>query len=127
MNMASTAQLSSSALWVPARRFTAVVLLGAGIATLATTFASLPAAILAVLVAVWSAAVILLAQSTHGPTGFLVLSVCVKATTLVLIALLIFDPTSPIAPQNGLDWIPLGMLNMGSGLWFLKVIRKRAA
>jgi hypothetical protein len=114
-------------LWVPARRWTAIILLVAGDATLATTFAALPAAVLAGLVAAWTVAVILLAQSTHGPAGFTVLSVCVKLTTLMLIALLIFDPTSPVAPENGLYWIPLGLLNMGSGLWFLKVIRKRAA
>jgi hypothetical protein len=39
---------------------------------------------------------------------------------------LIFDPTSPIGAQNGLYWIPLGLLNMGSGLWFLSLIRHRA-
>ncbi len=70
---------------------------------------------------------IVFAQSTFGPTGFLVLSICVKAMTLFLVALLIFAPTAPLAPQNGLYWIPLGLLNMGSGLWFLTMIRKRAA
>jgi hypothetical protein len=127
MDIASSTHVSPGALWVPARRFTAVVLLVAGVATLATTFAALPAPLLAVLVAAWCAAVIVLAQSSHGPIGYLVLSICVKATTLALVALLIFDPTSPVAPQSGFDWIPLGLLNMGSGLWFLKVIRRRAA
>ena len=103
------------------------MLLVAGVATLATSFAAVPVPLLAVLVCAWSAFVIVFAQSAHGPTGFLVLSICVKATTLVIIALLIFDPTSPIGARSGLYWIPLGLLNMGSGLWFLKTIRGRAA
>ncbi|ALE07528.1 hypothetical protein AL755_21975 [Arthrobacter sp. ERGS1:01] len=114
-------------LWVPARRWTAAVLLVAGIATLATSFAALPVPILVLVVAGWSVAVMVLAQSGHGPIGFLILSICVKVTTLFIIGLLIFDPASPIGAQNGLYWIPLGLLNMGSGLWFLKMIRRRAA
>jgi hypothetical protein len=112
--------------WVSARRPTAIILLVAGIATLATTFSPLPIGILAVLIAAWTVAVTVFAQSEHRPLGFTVLSVCVKVTTLALVALLLFDPTSPVAPENGLYWIPLGLLNMGSGLWFLKVIRRKA-
>jgi hypothetical protein len=111
----------------PGRGWTAAVLLVAGNATLATSFAALPVPLLAFLIGIWSAAVVLFAQSNRGPLGFLVLSICVKTATLFIIGLLIFDPTSSIGARNGLYWIPLGLLNMGSGLWFLRVIRRRAS
>jgi hypothetical protein len=112
--------------WVPERRATALILLVAGIATLATSFVALPGPVLAIVVGVWCVAVAWFAQTGTSPIGFTVLSVCVKTMTLVIIALMILDPASPIGARNGLYWIPLGLLNMGSGLWFLAVIRKRA-
>jgi hypothetical protein len=102
------------------------VLLVGGVATIATSFAALPAALVAVLVACWCAAVLWFSHPSAGTLGFTVLSVCVKTATLVIVGLLIFAPGSPIGPQNGLYWIPLGFLNMGSGLWFLSLIRHRA-
>jgi hypothetical protein len=112
--------------WVPERIRTALILLVAGVGTLATSFAALPTPVLAVIVAVWCLAVVWFASPASGTLGFTVLSICVKVPTLYIIALLIFDPTSPIGAQNGLYWIPLGLLNMGSGLWFLSLIRHRA-
>jgi hypothetical protein len=127
MNGTVNAPVAAAVLVAPGRRFTGAVLLIAGVATLATSFAALPVPLLAFLIALWSAAVVLFAQANRGPLGFLVLSICAKAATLFIIGLLIFDPTSTIGAQNGLYWIPLGLLNMGSGLWFLKVIRRRAS
>lgn len=112
--------------WVPERRRTAVILLVAGVATIATSFAALPVALLAALVAGWCVAVAWFSQTGTSTLGFTILSICVKTMTLGIIALMIVDPTSSIGARNGLYWIPLGLLNMGSGLWFLGLIRRTA-
>jgi hypothetical protein len=112
--------------WVPERRWTAVALLVGGVATLATSFAALPAPLLLFIGALWCVAVVWFASPASGTLGFTILSVCVKVTTLALIANLILDPGSPIGPQNAWYWVPLGFVNMGSGLWFLSLIRRRA-
>ena len=123
---ASASAPARSSRWVPERGRTAIILLVAGVATLATSFAALPVPLLAVLVAGWCVAVAWFAQVGTSTLGFTILSICIKTMTLGVIALMILDPTSPIGARNGLYWIPLGLLNMGSGLWFLSLIRRTA-
>ncbi|RKR75243.1 hypothetical protein [Frondihabitans australicus] len=113
--------------WVPQRRFTSLVLLVAGVASMAVALAPLPSPVLVSLAAAWAAIVVVAAQASVGPGWLTGVSCIVKAGTLLLVALLLFDRTSPFAPASGLDWIPLGLANMGSGLWFLRLIRGRAA
>lgn len=113
--------------WIPERRGVAVVLLVGGVATLATSFAVVPGAVLLVVGVLWSVAVMWFAGAQSGPLGFTVLSVLVKVTTLALIGVVFLDPGARIGPQNAWYWVPLGFVNMGSGLWFLSLIRGRAA
>jgi hypothetical protein len=55
-----------------------------------------------------------------------VLAGLTKAATFVMIAWAITRPHSPVGPHIALDWVPLGLLNAGTGLWLLAVIRHRA-
>ena len=54
------------------------------------------------------------------------LAALTKITTVVMILWAITHPHSPLGPHIALDWVPLGLLNAGTGLWLLAVIRHRA-
>jgi hypothetical protein len=121
----SSAAGASTARVVPGRRMTGAILLVAGTAVLATTFAALPAPLLAILAAAWCLAVVWFSLRGTGSIGYTVIATIVKLVTVALIVWAIVDPSSPIGIRNGLYWIPLGLLNMGTGLWFLGLIRGR--
>lgn len=98
----------------------------AGLAVLATTFAAVPVALLVVLASVWCLALGWFAQAGTSALGYTVIAILVKLATIALIVLAFLDPASPVGIRNGLYWIPLGTLNMGTGFWFLSLIRGRA-
>ena len=56
-----------------------------------------------------------------GPAVLSALAVTVKLMTVTLVlAVLVFH--TRFGPQGPLDWIPLGMLNAATGIWFLRLI-----
>jgi hypothetical protein len=93
----------------------------------ATSLRALPAAVLFPLAAVWFAA--FAAGALTPRTGRVILTVLaalVKAVTIALVVWAVTHPHSAIGPHSALDWVPLGMLNAGTGLWLLALIRHRA-
>jgi hypothetical protein len=112
--------------WSRGREGTCAVMLIAGVATFLTSFNALPPVALGAITAVWAALVVYFARSRSGKVGLTALSILIKSGTIALIVLVVVDPSSPVGPTNGLDWIPLGALNAGSGLWFLSLIQRRA-
>jgi hypothetical protein len=113
---------------VPApRRIPAALAVAASAGVFATSLRGLPAAALFPLAAAWVAA---FAAGAFAPRkGALILTVLAavtKAATVVLIVWAISRPHSPVGPHTALDWVPLGLLNAGTGLWLLAVIRHRA-
>lgn len=93
----------------------------------ATSLRALPAAVLFPLAAGWLAAFAAGALAPRKGTWILtVLAALTKTMTVVMIVWAITRPHSPLGPRTALDWVPLGLLNAGTGLWLLAVIRHRA-
>jgi hypothetical protein len=113
---------------VPAPRRLPVTLAIAGsVGVLATSLRALPVPVLVPLAAAWLAAFVVAGLAPREGTRILtVLAALTKAATVVLIVWAISHPHSAIGPHTALDWAPLGMLNAGTGLWLLAVIRHRA-
>jgi hypothetical protein len=113
---------------IPApRRFPVTLAMIASTGVFATSLRALPAAALFPLAAAWLAAFIAGAVAPRsGPVILTVLAGLTKAATAGLIVWAVTHPHSPIGPHTALYWIPLGMLNAGTGLWLLAVIRYRA-
>lgn len=97
----------------------------AGVGVFATVFAALPAPVLVPLAALWCLTIAWFSLSGTRTIGFTVLASLVKAGTVFLVVWAIVDPGSPVGIRSGLYWVPLGLLNMGTGLWFLGLIRHR--
>ncbi|HXW46150.1 MAG TPA: hypothetical protein VEL03_15290 [Streptosporangiaceae bacterium] len=92
----------------------------------ATSLRALPAAALLALAAAWLAAFAAGALATGKGTLILtVLAGLTKAATAAMIIWAVSRPHSPLGPHTVLDWVPLGLLNAGTGLWILAVIRHR--
>jgi hypothetical protein len=109
------------------RRFTVVLGLPASIAVAATSLGAMSPPLLILLVVLWLAAFVAGAfWTTGGPIVLTVLAGLVKAITIALIVWRITHPNSPIGPHDPGDWVPLGMLNAATGIWFLRVIRHQA-
>jgi hypothetical protein len=113
---------------IPApRRLPVALAIAASAGVFATSPRALPAAVLLPLVAAWLAAFAAGALAPRKGTLILtVLAVLTKTATVVLIVWAITRPHSPVGPHTALDWVPLGLLNAGTGLWLLAVIRHRA-
>jgi hypothetical protein len=128
MTLSLSAASPASRLWAwsRGRSGTSAILLIAGVATLLTSFASLPAPLLGLATAGWTGLVVFFARAAVGARGLTALCILIKSATIALIVVVILNPASPVGPTNGLDWIPLGALNAGSGLWFLALIRHQA-
>jgi 4-amino-4-deoxy-L-arabinose transferase-like glycosyltransferase len=93
----------------------------------ATSLRALPAAVLFPLAAAWLAAFAAGALAPRAGAWILtLLAALTKVATVVMIAWAITHPHSPAGPHTALDWVPLGLLNAGTGLWLLAVIRHRA-
>jgi len=109
------------------RRLPVALAMVASAGVFATSLRSLPTVALFPLAAAWLAA---FAAGALAPrTGTLILTVLAaltKAATVVMIVWAITRPHSPVGPHTALDWVPLGLLNAGTGLWLLAVIRHRA-
>jgi 4-amino-4-deoxy-L-arabinose transferase-like glycosyltransferase len=109
------------------RRIPVALAIAASAGVFATSLRALPAAALSPLAAAWLAA---FAAGAFVPRkGALILTVLAaltKVATVVLIVWAISRPHSPVGPHTALDWVPLGLLNAGTGLWLLAVIRHRA-
>ena len=110
---------------VPERRWAAAIMLVAGAGVFASVFAALPVAALVPLSALWCLVVAWFSLAGTSPMGFTVIASLVKAGTVFLIVWAVVEPGSAVGIRSGLYWIPLGLLNMGTGLWFLGVIRHR--
>jgi hypothetical protein len=109
------------------RRVPCALAAAASIAVFATSLAHLPTALLYVLACTWLGLIATGALAPRrGPLVLTVLAASTKALTAILVIWALTHPHSPIGPHNALDWIPLGSLNAGTGLWLLAVIRKRA-
>jgi hypothetical protein len=113
---------------IPApRRLPAALAIAASVGVFATSLRALPAAVLFPVALAWLAAFAAGALASRtGPLILTLLAALTKTATAVLVIWAITHPHSPIGPHNPLDWVPLGMLNAGTGLWLLAVIRHRA-
>lgn len=79
--------------------------------------------------ALLAVALVLLAQVWRGrPERVrslgLALAVTIKTVTIVALIWALTHPTG-FGPRTALDWVPIGMVNAGGGLWLLQVIRTR--
>lgn len=112
---------------IPApRRFPVALAVVASAGVFATSLRALPVPVLVLLAVAWFGA---FAIGAFAPAGHVVLTVLASVTkplTAVLIVWAIMNPHSPVGPHGVLDWVPLGSLNAGTGLWLLAVIRHRA-
>jgi hypothetical protein len=113
---------------IPApRRLPVALAIAASVGVFATTLRALPAAVLFPLAVAWLAAFVAGAVAPRKGTLILtVLAALTKTATVVLIVWAVTLPDSPVGPHTALDWVPLGLLNAGTGLWLLVVIRHRA-
>jgi 4-amino-4-deoxy-L-arabinose transferase-like glycosyltransferase len=113
---------------IPApRRLPAALAVIASVGVFATSLRALPAPVLFPLAAAWLAAFAAGALTPRKGTLILTVLACLtKAVTVAMIVWAITHPGSPLGPHTALDWVPLGALNAGTGLWFLAVIRHRA-
>jgi hypothetical protein len=113
---------------IPAPRRVPCALAGAGsIGVFATSLAHLPTALLYVLACAWLGLIAVGALAPRsGPLVLTVVASLTRALTIALVVWALTHPPSPIGPHSVLDWIPLGPLEAGTGLWLLAVIRKRA-
>ncbi len=99
----------------------------ASVGVLATSLRALPAVVLFPLAAAWLAAFATGALAPRNGTLILTaLAAVTKIATIVVIVWAITRPHSPVGPHTALDWVPLGLLNAGTGLWLLAVLRHRA-
>jgi hypothetical protein len=108
------------------RRFT--VLLGplASIGTAATSFHAIAPGLVVPVSAAWLAAFAVGAEWRGGGPAVLTVMAClVKATTVALVVA-VLAAHSAVGPHNPLDWIPLGMLNAATCIWFLRLLRHQA-
>jgi hypothetical protein len=105
------------------RRLTVILGPIASVGVAVTSFNAAAPAVVVPLFGVWLAAFVAGALwSRGGPLMLTALAVTVKLMTVALVvAVLAFH--SRIGPQGPLDWIPLGLLNAATGLWFLRLIR----
>ncbi|GAB2701063.1 hypothetical protein GCM10010442_18840 [Kitasatospora kifunensis] len=109
------------------RRLPCALAFVASIGVFATSLRSLPAAALAVLAFLWLLTIVAGAFAPRGgPLVLTVLASVTKAATVALAVWAITHPDSRLGPHTALDWVPLGALNAGTGLWLLAVIRRRA-
>ncbi|MGF1429039.1 hypothetical protein [Kitasatospora sp. LaBMicrA B282] len=113
---------------IPApRRLPCALALVAGIGVFATSLRSLPTAALVPLACGWFGVVAAGAVlPRRGPLLLTVLASITKAATVALAVWAVTHPDSHLGPHTALDWVPLGSLNAGTGLWLLAVIRGRA-
>jgi 4-amino-4-deoxy-L-arabinose transferase-like glycosyltransferase len=113
---------------IPApRRLPVALAIIASAGVFATSLRALPAAVLFPLAAAWLAAFAAGALAPRKGTIILtVLAAVTKTATVAMIIWAITRPNSPAGPHTALDWVPLGLLNAGTGLWLLAVIRHRA-
>jgi hypothetical protein len=110
------------------RRFTVLLGLPASLAVASTSLRAISPQLLVPLVALWLTALVAGALWTAGgPMVLTVLAGLVKALTIALVVWRITHPSSPIGPHGAGDWVPLGLLNAATGIWFLRVIRHQAA
>jgi 4-amino-4-deoxy-L-arabinose transferase-like glycosyltransferase len=101
--------------------------IAASVGVFATSLRALPGAVLVPLAAAWLAAFATGALAPRNGTLILtVLAGLTKTATVVLVVWAITRPPSPVGPHTALEWVPLGLLNAGTGLWLLAVIRHRA-
>jgi hypothetical protein len=115
----------SGRLAVPApRRLPVTLAVIASVGVFATSLRALPAGVLFPLAAAWLAAFAVGALAVgKGSLILTALAALTKAATVVMIIWAITRPHSPVGPHTALDWVPLGLLNAGTGLWLLAVIR----
>jgi 4-amino-4-deoxy-L-arabinose transferase-like glycosyltransferase len=101
--------------------------IAASVGVFATSLRALPLALLLPLAAAWLAAFAAGALAPRdGRLILTVLAALTKAGTLVLIVWAVTQAHSPVGPHTALDWVPLGLVNAGTGLWLLAEIRHRA-
>jgi hypothetical protein len=126
--MIATADTGSRFAVIPApRRFPVGLAVIASAGVFATSLSALPAAVLFPVATAWFAAFAAGAFAPRtGPVILTVLAALVKTVTAVLIIWALSHPQSAIGPHTALDWVPLGSMNAGTGLWLLAVIRHRA-
>jgi len=103
------------------------LVIAASVGVFATSLRALPTAVLLPMAAAWVAAFAVGGLAPRKGTLILTaLAALTKIATVVLIVWAITHPHSPAGPHTALDWVPLGLLNAGTGLWLLAVIRHRA-
>jgi uncharacterized membrane protein len=128
--MAATADASPSGRFAaipPPRRLPAALAIVASIGVFATSLSALPVALLFPLALAWLTAFAAGALAPRKGTLILtLLAALTKTATVLMIVWVIARPHSPLGPHTALDWVPLGLLNAGTGLWLLAVIRRRA-
>lgn len=109
------------------RRLPVTLAVAASIGVFATSLRALPVPVLCPLAAVWLTAFAVGALAPRsGVVVLIVLAALVKVATAALVVWAVTQPHSPVGPHGVLDWFPLGLLNAGTGLWLLAVIRHRA-
>ena len=107
------------------RRAPVVIMAAAGVGVIATSFGSLPVAALVALSAGWGVLLgaIALWRGRGGRVALTVTSIGIKVLTVALVVWSLSHPHSPVGPHNIGDWIPLGLLNAGSGgFWLRRVV-----
>ncbi len=122
--------LTSMADHVPRpRRAPVVIMAVAGVGVTATSFGSLPVGALAALSAAWCLflAAVALWPGRGGRVALTVTSSGIKVLTVVLVVWAISHPHSQVGPHTVGDWVPLGLLNAGSGgFWLRRVVFRQA-
>jgi len=109
------------------RRLPVTLAIVGSVGVFATTLRALPIVVLFPLAAAWLAAFVVGACAPRKGSQILtVLAALTKAATVAMVIWAIARPHSPLGPHSALDWVPLGLLNAGTGLWLLAVIRHRA-
>jgi hypothetical protein len=110
----------------PGRRLTVILGPLASIAVAATSFRAATPAVVVPLTCLWLTAFALGALwPKGGPAVLIALGVTVKLMTVALV-IAVLALHSRLGPHSPLEWIPLGMLNAATGIWFLRLIRGEA-
>ena len=110
------------------RQLVVAVVTIASAAVAGTSFAAAPAGLLLAGAAAW---LVLLGIAAFGERAgrwaLTTVSVVLRLATIALLAWYFARPASPVGAHDLLSWVPIGVANAASGLWLLRVVRRRAA
>ena len=110
------------------RQLVVAVVTIASAAVAGTSFAAAPAWMLLAGAAAWLALLGIAAFGERaGRWALTAVSVLLRLATIALLAWYFARPASPLGAHDLMSWVPIGVANAASGLWLLRVIRRRAA